>query len=299
MGDVDEALSRAFARRPIPGLPGEVPPPPHGSRSPRGIEGRGVEQGRRRAVELDRQRSGEPSSRIASRGLSRSAPAVEGPWGVGWEWANGPGLQLDWPEVVLVLEREVGERFERLADTLVEGRDRQGLRIVLATSCHRAEGRTTLVLALARALARRPGRTILVDGDLTGPRLARTLGIGPGVGLDDVVEQSHAVEDAVLEAADDHLWIAPLRAPVAAPRDFYASPRWSLVMARLRREFDLVVIDGGPLFLGPGAAMVPRGVDAALLVRNRRLTGDPALLRARAALEAGGVPLLGIAETFA
>ena len=47
----------------------------------------------------------------------------------------------------------------------------------LFTSCHRAEGRTTLVLTLARALARRPGRTLLVDADLTGPMLARQLGL--------------------------------------------------------------------------------------------------------------------------
>ena len=69
-------------------------------------------------------------------------------------------------------------------------------------------------------------------------------------------------------------------------------------MARLRREFDLVLVDGSPLFAGLSAAVLHRSVDAAVLVHHRGLTGERALLRAREVLEAGGIPLLGLAETF-
>jgi protein-tyrosine kinase len=86
---------------------------------------------------------------------------------------------LDWPATVKTLEREHGERFRRLAEALVEVRESRGIKVFLFTSCHRAEGRTTLVLTLARALARRPGRTLLIDADLTGPMLARQLGLRP------------------------------------------------------------------------------------------------------------------------
>ncbi|MBV8231594.1 MAG: hypothetical protein JO329_16550, partial [Planctomycetaceae bacterium] len=81
-------------------------------------------------------------------------------------------------------------------------------------------------------------------------------------------------------------------------REFVASPAWSSVLARLRREFDLVLIDGSPLFAGLSTAILHRSVDAAVLVRNRALTGARALVRARDALDAGGIPLLGVAETF-
>jgi Mrp family chromosome partitioning ATPase len=212
----------------------------------------------------------------------------------------GPALAdaLQWPETVRALEREHGDRFERLADALVEARDRQGLKVLLFTSCHRAEGRTTLVLTVARALARRPGRTLLVDADLTGPMLGRQLGLRCRSGLEDVVESGLAVAEALVEAPDDHLAVLPLRAPVARPRDFLANPGWACLMARLRREFDLVLLDGSPLFAGLSAAVLHRSVDAAILVAHRALSGERALLRAREVLEAGGVPLLGLAETF-
>ncbi len=203
-----------------------------------------------------------------------------------------------WPATVSTLERDYGDRFEQLADALLDSRDRGQRKVLLFTSCHRAEGRTTLVLTLARALARKPGRTLLVDADLSGPMLARSLGLRPVVGLDDVVERGHALADAVIDSPDDHLAVLPLRVPVANPRAFVASPLWSCTMARLRRDYDLVLLDGGPIFAGLGAALMHRSVDAAVLVHNRALTGDRAVDRAREALEAGGIPLLGLAETF-
>jgi protein-tyrosine kinase len=73
---------------------------------------------------------------------------------------------------------------------------------------------------------------------------------------------------------------------------------FSNALARLRREFDLILVDGGPLFTGLSAAVLHRSVDAAVLVSHRGITGERAILRAREVLEAGGVPLLGLAETF-
>jgi Mrp family chromosome partitioning ATPase len=206
---------------------------------------------------------------------------------------------FDWPALVLTLEILHGARFTSLADALLSARQRRKLKVLLFTSCHRAEGRTTLVLTLARALARQPGRTLLVDADLTGPMLARSLGLRPDVGLDDVVEHEHALVDALVESPDERLSVLPIRGPVARPRAFLASAGWSCTMARVRREFDLVLLDGSPLFAGLSAAVLHRSVDAAVLVHNRSVTGERALIRAREVLDAGGIPLLGLAETFA
>ena len=84
--------------------------------------------------------------------------------------------------MVLTLEREYGGRFSDSADALAEARDRYQLKVLLFTSCHRAEGRTTLVLTLARTAGAGAGRTVLVEADLSGPMLARQLGLRPEVG---------------------------------------------------------------------------------------------------------------------
>jgi protein-tyrosine kinase len=274
MGEVDEALRHAFAQRTTSSQRAAVPPGPHRpSTAPREKPGRAAAVTRFDSIK------------------TQADPTL---------LAFDPGAchELIWPEIVQVLEREWGQRFEQLADRLIEARQRQALKVLLFTSCHRAEGRSTLVLTLSRALARRPGRTVVVDADLCGPMLSRLLGIRPEVGLEDVVEHGFALSEGLIEAPDDHLWVLPLRAAVSRPRDFLASPGWSCTMARLRREFDFVLIDGSPMFTGLSAAVLHRSVDAAVLVHHQGITSERSLLRAREVLEAGGIPLLGLAETF-
>lgn len=205
---------------------------------------------------------------------------------------------LEWPPVVLTLDRDFGDRFDLMAEALVAACDLHGRKIQLFTSCHRAEGRTTLVLALARAVARRRVRVLLMDADLTGPMLARQLGLRPRLGLDDVVEQGQALDDALIDAPDDHLHVLPLRSAAAAPRGFFKNAEWLDLVGRLRLEFDIVLVDGGPLFAGLGAAVLHRSVDAAVLVYNPSITGESSLRRARQTLELAGVPLLGLAGNF-
>jgi protein-tyrosine kinase len=275
MREVDEALSHAYARKEKAAATG-VPPTPHWTRRNPDPAG--------------------PLSPLADDGhLDGPGPPGSSPAGL------EPGLvrDLEWPEIVLLLEREWGGRFEQMADRLIEVRDRQRHKVILFISCHRAEGRSTLVLTLARALARRPGRTVLVDADLTGPMLARLLGLRVDTGLEGVVEEGRALAEALIEAPDDHLWMLPLRAAVSRPREFLGAPGWACTMARLRREFDLVLVDGSPMFTGLSAAVLHRSVDAAVLVHHRGMTGERSLLRAREVLDAGGIPLLGLAETFA
>ncbi len=267
MGDIDQALARAYGRRgPSDEAAGTNLPAPHFA-----VAGPPV------APRV-------PSPAMPHRDLEPVGPESS--------------VTLEWPAIVRALEREHGPRFEQLADALVDARKSVQLRSIFFTSCHRAEGRTTLLLGLARALARRPGRTVLVDADLTGPMLARSLGIVPRFGLDDVLEGSAALADVVLDAADDHLAVVPLRSAMARPREILTSPAWSTALACLRRDFDHVLIDGSPLFASLKSVALPRSVDAAILLHNRTLTGDRAVLRAREALEAGGLPLLGLAETF-
>src|SRR5262249_9644666 len=141
MREVDEALARVYAQRQASDTPRGVPPAPHWS----------------------------PRTATSPLGWPPPTPS------------DDRSLALAFPSIVLSLEREWGERFAGMARLLLEQRQRQGQKVFLFTSCHRAEGRTTLVLCLARALANEPCRTLLVDADLTGPMVARLLGLRPSV----------------------------------------------------------------------------------------------------------------------
>jgi protein-tyrosine kinase len=297
MREADEALSRAYAKRGLSGSASSLPPTPHWARRNHDLPANPPHD---EACTSDSAawEDTQPPMRLLARVRGAGGPTnAASPDSAILE--PGAVRDLRWPDTVLLLERDWGDRFEQMADRLVEVRDRLRHKVLLFTSCHRAEGRSTLVLTLARALARKPGRTVLVDADLTGPMLSKLLGLRIDAGLEEVVEEGHALADALIEAPDDRLWMLPLRAAVTRPREFLSSPGWACTMARLRREFDLVLVDGSPMFTGLNAAILHRSVDAAVLVHHRGMTGERALLRAREVLDAGGIPLLGLAETFA
>lgn len=198
MREVDEALARAYAQRDKADPAQTVPPAPHWPAHASQRSWPTSEPGTNPLdAPIPTQLSGDSSRRSIAR-----------------EVALEPLNELQWPSVVLTLEKEWGDRFERMADFLVECRQRQNIRVILFTSCHRAEGRSTLVLTLARALSRHSCRTVLVDADLTGPMIARLLGLRPQVGLDDVVEGGQSLSDALIDAPDDHLTILPMRMPL-------------------------------------------------------------------------------------
>ena len=214
--------------------------------------------------------------------------------------AHRLGHALRWPETVLALEKRHGERFEAFADSLLAARDETPFRRLLFASAHRAEGRTTLVLNLARVLARRPGRTLLVDGDLVGPMLARSLGLRPRLGAG---RRGRAGPPAV-RGGDGSSRRQPRDPPDRrprrrVPREFAASAGWIRMMEAVSVEFDLALIDGGGLVQRPerrgpalgrrrGGPRPPQGPD---------LRARPGPAPARRSTRPMS-PLLGIAETF-
>jgi Mrp family chromosome partitioning ATPase len=199
---------------------------------------------------------------------------------------------------VLELERAHQERFNALAERLLAHRVQTHRQVILFTSCRRAEGRSTLALTLARAVARRCQRAILVDADLASPSIASTLQLRPALGLEDVVPSNKLLADALLDAPPNRLAILPMRGPVPLPRAMIASPGWTCLMARLRRQFDLILLDGGPLFAGLSAAALHRSVDAAVLVHHPAVAEQTSVQRALEVLGAAAIPVLGLARTF-
>ncbi|MHC5543725.1 CpsD/CapB family tyrosine-protein kinase, partial [Singulisphaera rosea] len=113
MREVDQALARAYTQR-VTSDRTAVPPAPH----------------------------------LSSRAPEPAAPLIDGMPTASDIEANAhvDSPQLQWPATIRTLERQFGDRFSRLADALIEARDLQHLKVLLFTSCHRAEGRTTLVL---------------------------------------------------------------------------------------------------------------------------------------------------------
>lgn len=206
-----------------------------------------------------------------------------------------------WPRIIELLIAAAGSEFAQLTDELLATR---GQRKVLAISgSHRGEGRTTLLVALARLLCNRGWKLALVDADFNSPQLAERLGVVPAVGWDDVFAGEQALAEALVESVDDCATLLPLRSPIADLSSLAGNPRLPLTLRSLRDQYDLVLVDLGPLVddaigVDLAAALGGSKIDSAIVVRDMRRTNDRQLRSLNRRLAALGIQHWEIAENF-
>jgi len=217
-----------------------------------------------------------------------------------------PCFQVDsfaWPSGCTRLRMVAGDQIDRLADALVAGL-RQGQRVVAMSGCRRGDGCTTLLLCVARRLAERGMKIVLVDADFDNPLLARRLGLLPEAGWEEVVAARLPVEEVIIESVQDRLAVLPLCGSLPGQgHPAGNSPDPVTGLDSLREHYDLVLVDWGELGDGAGSgngsshALVD-WIDAVVLVHNVRSTPQQELDRIRRRAQAAGLVEAGITENF-
>ncbi|WP_051760424.1 polysaccharide biosynthesis tyrosine autokinase [Herbidospora cretacea] len=173
-----------------------------------------------------------------------------------------------------------------------------GPRSLLVTSCGSGEGKSTLAINLALAVAGTGRRVALVDADLRRPSVARLLGLeGRSMGLTDVLAGSARLPE-VLQRRQD-LDVLPGGPVPADPGELAGSPGMRRLIADLAADHDLVVVDAPPLLPVSDAVVLATACDGVLLVARAGRTRRESLAQAVARLTRVDARLVGGVLNFA
>jgi capsular exopolysaccharide synthesis family protein len=188
------------------------------------------------------------------------------------------------------------EAYRRLAGTL-ERRDVGGDAFVLAVmSADPGEGRSTVAVNLAHALARAGGRgVLLVSGDLGQPSIERVYGLKPDVR--GIGEHLAGLVDEVaflLVVVRENLMLLPAGMPVRNPAELLTGPRLEGLMEDLRRFESLVVVDTPPARWAADAQSLAAAADATLIVARANRSRWRVVAEMATALRRDRVPVLGV-----
>ena len=213
--------------------------------------------------------------------------------------------RLRWPAVCDELVEEASRAWNAFADELT-ARVGHGQRTIALSSCQRGEGRTTLVLALARHLATRGLRPLVVDADFENPRVAESLGVEAYTGWGQVLENELPLGEALIAAIDERVTLMPWRQGSVADENAGAVPvlpELGETFATLAGRYDLVVLDTSALTSSAAMASLAAfggqiGLDALYLVHDVRNTTSEQLSATCFALGRAGVGVAGIIENF-
>lgn len=141
------------------------------------------------------------------------------------------------------------------------------IKTLVVTSSVPNEGKSTISVELARALAAGGKDVLLVEGDLRRRTLAGTLGVHPRNGIYGVLSGQVALDEAVVSVGGKPgLWLLDAEPHIPNPVDIFSSRRFHRFVDSLRRTYDYVIFDTPPLSTFVDAAVLGSVCDGTLLV---------------------------------
>lgn len=194
---------------------------------------------------------------------------------------TNPTTSFRFVETVRKLRRRVEQRM-------------RGGKVLMVTSLLENEGKSTVAVNLALALAQKHEKVLLIDCDLRKPAchtLLEQTQIPHAVR--DVLAGKAAPGDAVLRDSRSGLSLLLEKQGSSSAGDLLSSHGMQSLLAWTRQEYNYVVLDLPPMTAGPDAESVTESADACLLVVRQNAALVPALNKAIATLEHGKAKLLG------
>jgi len=189
----------------------------------------------------------------------------------------------------------VAEAFRTMRATLamISGRDKH--RVFLITSAIPGEGKTFTSSNFSATLAQQGFRTLLIDADLRKPSVSKLFfneNLKPG--LSEVLMGSTPVEQAIVPTKVENLSVLPAGGIAPNPSELLAQPQFSELVARLKDEYDRIVIDSSPVLAVRDPLLLARSVDACCLIVRAGRSPSKASVQAIRLLAEANTPADGV-----
>jgi len=172
-------------------------------------------------------------------------------------------------------------------------------RVVVFTSPSPGEGKTTVASNLSIAMAGIGRKVLLIDGDLRRPRLHQVFDVVNSEGLSDALSADYPIEtipflQLVRETKISGLYLMPGGSNSSvAPSNLFHSPRMPRLLARLKNEFDMVMVDAPPMIHLADARVLAHFADGVILVIRAGQTTTGSALFASQRFAEDGTRVLG------
>ena len=191
----------------------------------------------------------------------------------------------------------VAEAFRSvLSSILFAGKNGEAPQILVFTSAHPSDGKTTTVSNIAVAAAEIRRRVLVIDADLRRPRIHDLFGVSNEPGLADILREDLSAGNpagVIRETGIANLNVLPAGEPTNAAAHLLHSRNMAALLARVRHDYDMILIDTPPMLEMTDARVVGRLGDGVILVARSGKTTRDSLIAAKERLEADSIRVLG------
>jgi succinoglycan biosynthesis transport protein ExoP len=197
------------------------------------------------------------------------------------------------------------EAFQMLRASLTYFNVDQPIASVAVISPLAEDGKTTVAVGLARALARAGRHVILLDGDLRRPQAAQRMGLDTDRGLGAVLAGELDLEDALVEEEEPDapgfgkLEVLPAGPPPPNPVALISSRKMTTVLRQLEERADVVIIDtAAALAISDSIPLLQAASGVIMIVRMNR-SASAAVRRMKKVVTSAQATVLGVVATGA
>ena len=191
----------------------------------------------------------------------------------------------------------VAEGFRStLTSILFVGENGSRPRVLVFTSAHPSDGKTTAVSNLAIATAEIRRKVLVIDADLRRPRMHDIFGLPNERGLSDILREElsdESVAGLIQDSGIPNLHVLTAGKATHAAAHLLYSRNFAPLLARFKKEYDMIFIDTPPMLQMTDARVAGRLADAVILVARSGVTTRDAILAAKQRLEEDCIRVLG------
>lgn len=174
----------------------------------------------------------------------------------------------------------------------------QGQKVLLISSAIPGEGKTTVSINLAKSLAMKDKKVLLIDCDLRNPSVAKNLGISNRDGLVDMLEGRTARNVIVQKRLPENCHVIVAGGPAENAAELLAKKNIHVFLEKCRNLYDYIILDTPPAAMLSDAAELASAADAALLVIRQDHASKMQIVEGAQTLSECGLPLLGCALNY-
>jgi polysaccharide biosynthesis transport protein len=204
------------------------------------------------------------------------------------------------PPIDYVVEKPLSsfsEAFRNLKTSILYSRLDEDVKVIAVTSSLPGEGKTTSSICLARTAALQGQRVVLIDCDLRRRTVNRMMAAEPEVGLLEVLSGEVPLERVLQQDAKSGATLLPLAKSSFTPKDVFGSAAMDRLLAHLRTQYDLIVLDTAPILPVADTRVLAPKADAVVFLTRWRKTPQHAVEAAFRLLAGTGAHLAGVALT--
>jgi protein-tyrosine kinase len=188
----------------------------------------------------------------------------------------------------------ISESYRALRTHLYFAGEEGSLQVLTCASAMPGEGKTTTLVNIAITYAQEGKKVIVVDADLRRPKLHDIFTLSNHIGLSNIVRHPYDISDVIRETNIHHLHVLPSGSVSSRPTDLLAGKRMISLIAKLREEYDIVLIDAPPVLAVTDSQIIASLCDGVIFVVHATKSKTHQVKKAKDQLERVRANVLGV-----